>query len=177
MKVKEFISTHRQKANLTQEKLAELLNVTNTTISNYENGVSLPNIHTLIYLAELFNAPLTELMDGHTTSKSEIFDQLINKYEGLIPKNARLTKLIEEVNQGFSPNNSCMIVTPLSDFPTDESIVVTSCMHGKPHMYRIVKFPEFHVFYPLSKDKKLTPIAFKQVPDDLMLVISIINFI
>lgn len=177
MKVKEFISSHRQKANLTQEKLAELLNVTNTTISNYENGVSLPNIHTLIYLAELFGASLTELMDGHSTSSQKIFDQLINKYDGKIPKDARLIKLTEEINQGFSPENSCMIVTPLSEFPIDDSIVITSCMHGKPHVYRIVKFPEFHVFYPLSKDKKLTPIAFKNVPDDLMLVISIINFI
>lgn len=177
MKVKEFISKHRQKANLTQEKLAELLNVTNTTISNYENGVSLPNIHTLIYLAELFDASLSELMEGHSTSSQRIFDQLINKYDSKIPKDARLIKLTEEVNQGFSPENSCMIVAPLTNFPIDDSIVITSCMHNRPHLYRIVKFPEFHVFYPIGKDKKVTPIAFKNVPDDLMLVISIINFI
>ena len=47
---------------LTQEQVAEDLNVSRQTISNRENGVSVPNINTLILISEKFDIPVDEML-------------------------------------------------------------------------------------------------------------------
>ena len=47
---------------LTQEQVAEDLNVSRQTISNWENGVSVPNINTLILISEKFDIPVDEML-------------------------------------------------------------------------------------------------------------------
>lgn len=55
----------REEKGLTQKKLAELLNMSNGTISNYENGVHAPDPHTLCKLAD-FYAVTTDYLLGRT---------------------------------------------------------------------------------------------------------------
>ena len=47
---------------LTQEQVAEDLNVSRQTISNWEMGVSVPNINTLILISEKFDIPVDEML-------------------------------------------------------------------------------------------------------------------
>ena len=47
---------------LTREQVAEDLNVSRQTISNWENGVSVPNINTLILISEKFDIPVDEML-------------------------------------------------------------------------------------------------------------------
>ena len=47
---------------LIQEQVAEDLNVSRQTISNWENGVSVPNINTLILISEKFDIPVDEML-------------------------------------------------------------------------------------------------------------------
>ena len=47
---------------LTQEKLANLLNGRKSLVSNYENAYSMPDILTLIKLADVFQVSLDELV-------------------------------------------------------------------------------------------------------------------
>lgn len=47
---------------LTQEQVAEDLNVSRQTISNWEMGVSVPNINTFILISEKFDIPVDEML-------------------------------------------------------------------------------------------------------------------
>jgi len=50
---------------MTQERLSEMLNVTNSTVSNYEKGVSFPEFQTLLKLADYFQVNLDLLVFGN----------------------------------------------------------------------------------------------------------------
>lgn len=52
----------RKKAKLSQEQLAEKLDVTRQTISNWENGKFYPDIDALIKISKCFNISLDDLL-------------------------------------------------------------------------------------------------------------------
>lgn len=62
MKLGENIKFYRKAMQLTQERLANLLNGKKSLISNYENGYSTPDIYTLVKLADIFQISLDELV-------------------------------------------------------------------------------------------------------------------
>ena len=53
----EYIKTNRDARNLTQLELAEMIGVSNTTISNYETGTSTPSFSCMLKLFSLFGSP------------------------------------------------------------------------------------------------------------------------
>jgi len=56
------IKKHREAAGMNQDYVAEKLNVTRQAVSNWERGVTEPDIDTLNNLACLFNITLEELI-------------------------------------------------------------------------------------------------------------------
>jgi len=60
-KLNENIRFYRKSFGLTQEQLASKLGGKKSLVSNYENGHSLPDIITLIKLADIFEISLDEL--------------------------------------------------------------------------------------------------------------------
>ena len=56
------IMTMRNEKNLSQEQLAEKLNVTRQTISNWENGKFYPDIDSLVNLSKFFNVSVDVLL-------------------------------------------------------------------------------------------------------------------
>ena len=56
------ITAMRNEKNLSQEQLAEKLNVTRQTISNWENGKFYPDIDSLVNLSKFFNVSLDNLL-------------------------------------------------------------------------------------------------------------------
>ncbi len=56
----------RKKNNLTQEQLAEKLNVSRQTVSNWENGKFYPDIDTLVKISNTFNISLDVLLKEDT---------------------------------------------------------------------------------------------------------------
>ena len=56
------IQTLRKKKGLSQEKLAEKINVTRQTISNWELGETAPNPEQLILLSKQFDISIDELV-------------------------------------------------------------------------------------------------------------------
>lgn len=58
-----LIKTRRKEKNLNQQKLADLLHVSVTTVSKWETGVNLPDVMTLEKLARELEIPLPELFD------------------------------------------------------------------------------------------------------------------
>ena len=53
----------RKKANLSQEKVAEIINTSRSNISKYETGFLEPNIDTLKKLCELYGISADELLE------------------------------------------------------------------------------------------------------------------
>lgn len=64
----------RKGKNLTQEEVANRLNVTPQAVSKWENDISSPDISLLNYLADLFNISLDELL-----GREKITTQIVSK--------------------------------------------------------------------------------------------------
>ena len=58
----ENIRRLRREKGMTQEQLAEVLNVTNAAVSKWERGDSLPDITMLFPIAEFFGVSVDNLM-------------------------------------------------------------------------------------------------------------------
>ncbi|BDZ29644.1 helix-turn-helix transcriptional regulator [Lactiplantibacillus sp. WILCCON 0030] len=58
------LRAHRKAAHLSQAALAQQLYVSRQTISNWENGKSLPDIYSLIALSDLFEISLDDFIKG-----------------------------------------------------------------------------------------------------------------
>ncbi|MDO4449752.1 MAG: helix-turn-helix transcriptional regulator [Moraxella sp.] len=58
------IAKYRQQNGYTQEKLAELLQLGNETVSRMERGLIMPNVARLLELAEIFGCSASDLLGG-----------------------------------------------------------------------------------------------------------------
>ena len=72
-KIGQFIKELRKEKQLTQEQLAEILGVTNRSISRWENGVNMPDFDLVIELANYFDVSIEELLDGER--KTDMIDK------------------------------------------------------------------------------------------------------
>ena len=64
MRIADKIKNARMQKGYTQEQVAENLLVSRQTISNWENGKSLPDIISIIKMSELYELSLDEMMKG-----------------------------------------------------------------------------------------------------------------
>ena len=62
LKIADNIRFFRKANNLTQEELSKQLGGSKNLVSNYENGISTPDIYTLLKLADIFDITLDELV-------------------------------------------------------------------------------------------------------------------
>ncbi len=58
------IKEEREKLNMSQDELAEKMNITRQAISKWETGKSFPDIEKILELSNLFNLSLDELVKG-----------------------------------------------------------------------------------------------------------------
>lgn len=70
-KIGKFIVNLRQENNLTQESLAEKLDISNRSVSKWERGICLPDANNMAKLCKLFNISYNELLSGERLSKTE----------------------------------------------------------------------------------------------------------
>lgn len=62
LKIADNIRFFRKANNLTREELSKQLGGSKNLVSNYENGISTPDIFTLVKLADIFDITLDELV-------------------------------------------------------------------------------------------------------------------
>lgn len=67
-KIGTFLKELRNEKRLTQEQLAEKLNVSRRTVSRWETGSNLPDLDILIEMADYYEVDLRELLDGERKS-------------------------------------------------------------------------------------------------------------
>lgn len=63
------IKRQRRRAGLTQPALAAMLEVHETTVSKWENGIALPRAETLRRLAKIFSCTIDELLAPETDER------------------------------------------------------------------------------------------------------------
>ena len=73
VKIGRFLKTLRNERGLTQEQLAERLNVSRRSVSRWETGSNLPDLDVLMELADDYQVELRELLSGER--KAEPMDQ------------------------------------------------------------------------------------------------------
>ena len=71
MNVGEKIKKIRKMAGMTQEELAEKMNVSRQTISKWEKEISSPDLESAIVLCDLFEISLDDLLKGGQSVKEE----------------------------------------------------------------------------------------------------------
>ena len=85
MEIGKQIKKHRTRLKWSQETLAENAYVSRQTISNWENGKSYPDIHSLLILGKLFNISLDELVKGDVeTMNNEISKNEVKRFNALL---------------------------------------------------------------------------------------------
>ena len=101
MELNEQIKKYRTEMNISQEELAEKIYVTRQSISNWENGKTYPDIHSLLLLSSLFGISLDQLVKGDI----EVMKEVIQKEE------------IEKMNRYGRIYTVMLIVTAISAVP------------------------------------------------------------
>lgn len=69
-KIGAFLKSLRKEKNLTQEVLAEQLNVSNRSVSRWETGMNMPDISLLVELSEFYQVSISEIIDGERKNES-----------------------------------------------------------------------------------------------------------
>lgn len=62
------LKTLRKEHGYTQEQIADILNLTRSSIANYENGINEPSISILVAIADLYNVSL-DWLTGRTKTR------------------------------------------------------------------------------------------------------------
>ncbi len=69
IKIGSFLKELRKEKNLTQEILAEKLNVSNRTVSRWETGSNMPDISMLVEIADFYDVSIPEIINGERKSE------------------------------------------------------------------------------------------------------------
>lgn len=99
-----FLKMLRNEKGLTQEQLAEKLNVSNRSVSRWETGSTLPDISLIIELADYYEVDIKELVEGERKSEimnkelTETFDKIaeysIERKKSQLQKDGIFTEML-----------------------------------------------------------------------------------
>ena len=96
-KIGRFLKELRKEKDITQEQLAEKINVSGRTVSRWETGSNMPDISLLAELAEFYDVSIPEIIDGERKSEQmneEIKETVIKVTDYTETNNARLLKRV-----------------------------------------------------------------------------------
>ncbi len=105
MKIGTFLKALRKEKDLTQEQLAEQLNISGRTVSRWETGKNMPDISILVDLAEFYHVSIPEIIDGERKSG--------RMHEEVKETVLKLSDYTETVNQ---KNRNGSLIRRLSSF-------------------------------------------------------------
>jgi len=79
-KIGKFLASLRKENNLTQEDIAEKLNVNVKSVSRWENGRNLPDPSIMKEICKIYNVSINELFNGEKVKKSNKVRQIFLFY-------------------------------------------------------------------------------------------------
>ena len=80
-KIGAFLRELRMEKKLTQEQLAEQLNVSGRTVSRWETGNNMPDISILVEIAEFYGVGIQEIINGERESEKKVKEELRDTLE------------------------------------------------------------------------------------------------
>ena len=122
IKIGVFLKELRKAKGLTQEQLAEVLNVSSRTVSRWETGSNMPDISMLVEIAVFYDVSIPEIVQGER--ESETMDQETRETAVAMAKYSqnevkmRKQKVVGILMSAFG---IFVIVSALSIFPNDSS--------------------------------------------------------
>lgn len=122
IKIGAFLKELRKAKGLTQEQLAEKLNVSSRTVSRWETGSNMPDISILVEIADFYDVSIPEIICGER--KSETMDQETRETAVAMAEYGQNTVKTEKQKViGFLllAFGIFIIVSALSIFPSDSS--------------------------------------------------------
>ncbi len=122
IKIGAFLKELRKEKELTQEQLAEKLNVSGRTVSRWETGSNMPDLGILVEIADFYNISIPEIIRGER--KSENMDQETKQTAvAMAQYSQNAVKLGKQNVIGIllSAFGIFIIVSALSIFPSDSS--------------------------------------------------------
>lgn len=117
-----FLKELRKEKNITQEMLAEKLNVSNRTISRWETGNNMPDISLLAELSDFYHVSIPEIVDGER--KSEKMDQETRDTAEKMAeysKNEAKTEKKKIISSLLMAFGAFIIISAFAIFPNDSS--------------------------------------------------------
>ena len=74
----EVISSLRKEKNMTQNDLAEKMNVTDKAVSKWERNLSCPDVNSIPKLAEILDTTVGELVNTQSKKENKKIDEIVN---------------------------------------------------------------------------------------------------
>ncbi len=74
-----FLKELRKEKQITQEQLAEYLNVSNRSVSRWETGNNLPDLDILIQLSKYYDVQLIEILEGEKMKEEKQLETTVQK--------------------------------------------------------------------------------------------------
>lgn len=116
------LKTLREKHNLSQYKLADMLGVSQSTVGMWESGKNKPEYANLVKLADIFNVSIGELAGSEEDKKipltekqgDKILKDTLDKL-GFLDENGVITEEVGKMISEFILNNSDMLRKLLND--------------------------------------------------------------
>ena len=114
IKIGGLLKDLRKEKGITQEQLAEKFNVSNRTISRWETGNNLPDLSTLVELADFYDLDIKEIIDGER--KSENMNSELKETLNKVADYSKMekTKIAETANVAFGLTLAVCIISIIS---------------------------------------------------------------
>jgi transcriptional regulator with XRE-family HTH domain len=99
-KIGALLKKLRTEKGLTQEQFAEIVMVSNRTVSRWENGNNMPDLDILIQIFDYYEIDLRELLDGERKSENmnkELEENVLKAVEYTNCETERYTKRVHRL--------------------------------------------------------------------------------
>lgn len=121
-KIGELIKNLRDEQNLTQQQLADKLNISNKTVSKWERGLGCPDVSLLPQLSEVLGVDTADLLAGRLTTQNMLCGNLQKLQFYICPNCGNLL-----MTMGEAKINCCgktLTAAPLQKAAPDEQLTV-----------------------------------------------------
>ena len=152
-----FLKELRKEKNITQEQLAEQLNVSGRTVSRWETGNNMPDISLLVEISELYDISIPEIINGKR--KSENMNEEVKEVAKSMSDYALAEKegIIKEIRNLSLIGLFALIVyyiIDISKIGLGNEIVANISMYSQTLIYVVILIIPFYATGLLSKIKR-----------------------